>query len=91
MEPQQEMEWNEAQKIPISVDLEVVAKKQLQFLATVDKNRHLYDGPALDRAIYRWTFYEVFLVFDEDRVLSKNNFLFYFFFIKKSELKPKIL
>ena len=48
------MEWNEAQKIPISVDLEVVAKKQLQFLATVDKNRHLYDGPALDRAIYRY-------------------------------------
>lgn len=47
------MEWNEAQKIPISVDLIVVAKKQLQFLAAVDRNRHLYDGPALERAIYR--------------------------------------
>ncbi|XP_020216431.1 glycine-rich domain-containing protein 1 [Cajanus cajan] len=54
MEPQQEMEWNEAQKIPISVDLVVVAKKQLQFLAAVDRNRHLYDGPTLERAIYRY-------------------------------------
>ncbi|KAL2348971.1 hypothetical protein Fmac_002971 [Flemingia macrophylla] len=54
MEPQQEMEWYEAQKIQISVDLVVVAKKQLQFLAAVDRNRHLYDGPALERAIYRY-------------------------------------
>jgi len=45
--------WNEAQKIGISVDLVDVAKKQLQFLAAVDRNRHLYDGPGLDRAIYR--------------------------------------
>lgn len=53
MEPQQEMEWMEAQKIAISVDLVDVAKKQLQFLAAVDRNRHLYDGPSLDMAIYR--------------------------------------
>jgi hypothetical protein len=53
MGSQQEFEWNEAQKIAISVDLVEVAKKQLQFLAAVDRNRHLYDGPALDRAIYR--------------------------------------
>lgn len=53
MEAHQEMEWMEAQKIAISVDLVDVAKKQLQFLAAVDRNRHLYEGPALDRAIYR--------------------------------------
>ncbi|XP_027914294.1 glycine-rich domain-containing protein 1 [Vigna unguiculata] len=54
MEAKQEMEWNEAQKIPLSVDLLVAAKRQLQFLAAVDRNRHLYDGPALERAIYRY-------------------------------------
>lgn len=53
MEAQHVAEWNEAQKIAISVDLVDVAKKQLEFLAAVDRNRHLYDGPALDRAIYR--------------------------------------
>lgn len=53
MELQQELEWMESQKIPISVDLVDVARKQLQFLAAVDRNRHLYDGPSLDRAIYR--------------------------------------
>ncbi|CAL0314136.1 unnamed protein product [Lupinus luteus] len=54
MEPQQELEWMKAQKIAISVDLVDVAKKQLEFLAAVDRNRHLYDGPALERAIYRY-------------------------------------
>ncbi|KAE9596954.1 hypothetical protein Lal_00007883 [Lupinus albus] len=54
MEPQQELEWMEAQKIAISVDLVAVAKKQLEFLAAVDRNRHLYDGLALERAIYRY-------------------------------------
>ncbi|KAI4328100.1 hypothetical protein L6164_020485 [Bauhinia variegata] len=54
MEPQQEFEWNEAQKIAISVDLVAVAKQQLHFLAAVDRNRYLYDGPALERAIYRY-------------------------------------
>lgn len=53
MDAKQEMEWNEAQKIRLSVDLLVAAKRQLQFLAAVDRNRHLYDGPALERAIYR--------------------------------------
>jgi len=53
MDAKQEKAWNEAQKIPLSVDLLVVAKRQLQFLAAVDRNRHLYDGPALERAIYR--------------------------------------
>ncbi|BAT99399.1 hypothetical protein LR48_Vigan07g130500 [Vigna angularis] len=54
MDAKQEMEWNEAQKIQLSVDLLVAAKRQLQFLAAVDRNRHLYDGPALERAIYRY-------------------------------------
>lgn len=53
MEPQQKFEWIEAQKIAVSVDLVAAAKQQLRFLAAVDRNRHLYDGPALERAIYR--------------------------------------
>ncbi|KAJ0040713.1 hypothetical protein Pint_27772 [Pistacia integerrima] len=54
MEKEQELEWLEAQKIGISVDLVAAAKRQLQFLAAVDKNRCLYEGPALQRAIYRY-------------------------------------
>ncbi|KAG6433557.1 hypothetical protein SASPL_105171 [Salvia splendens] len=53
MEKQQNLEWEAAQSIAISVDLVSAAKKQLKFLAAVDRNRWLYDGPALDRAIYR--------------------------------------
>lgn len=52
---EQELEWIEAQKIGISVDLVAVAKRQLQFLAAVDRNRYLCEGPALHRAIYRFT------------------------------------
>ena len=48
------MEWVEAQKIETSVDLLATAKQQLLFLAAVDRNRCLYDGPALSRAIYRY-------------------------------------
>lgn len=53
MEMEQEFEWVEAQKIEISVDLVPAAKQQLKFLSAVDKNRWLYEGPALKRAIYR--------------------------------------
>ncbi|VVB08388.1 unnamed protein product [Arabis nemorensis] len=53
-EKDEELEWLEAQKIETSVDLFAAAKKQLQFLETVDRNRGLYDGPALERAIYRY-------------------------------------
>ncbi|KAJ4822729.1 Glycine-rich domain-containing protein 1 [Turnera subulata] len=53
-ETQQEIEWLEAQKIVISVDLLAAAKQQLKFLAAVDKNRCLYEGPALEKAIYRY-------------------------------------
>ncbi|XP_050365882.1 glycine-rich domain-containing protein 1 [Argentina anserina] len=54
MEKEQELEWTKAQSIVISVDLVAAAKQQLQFLAAVDRNRHLYKGPALQRAIYRY-------------------------------------
>lgn len=50
---EQELEWAEAQKIVISEDLVAAAKQQLKFLAEVDKNRNLYDGPVLDRAVLR--------------------------------------
>ncbi|KAK9270879.1 hypothetical protein L1049_026465 [Liquidambar formosana] len=56
MDKEQALEWDEAQDIVISVDLVAAAKQQLRFLATVDRNRHLYDGPALDRAIYRYKY-----------------------------------
>ncbi|KAG2319112.1 hypothetical protein Bca4012_054634 [Brassica carinata] len=53
-EMDQKLEWLEAQKIEISVDLFAAAKQQLQFLAAVDRNRWLYEGPALERAINRY-------------------------------------
>ncbi|GAB2260189.1 hypothetical protein Droror1_Dr00011044 [Drosera rotundifolia] len=54
MEMEQQHEWAEAQKIVVSVDLVDAAKRQLKFLAAVDRNRYLYDGPALEHAIYRY-------------------------------------
>lgn len=53
MEKQQELEWEAAQSTEINVDLVSVAKTQLKFLAVIDRNRWLYEGPGLDRAIYR--------------------------------------
>lgn len=53
-EKKQEQEWKEAQKVNISVDLIAAAKIHLQFLAHVDRNRWLYDAPALHKAIYRY-------------------------------------
>lgn len=50
---QRNLEWAEAQQIVTSTDLVAGAKQQLQFLAAVDRNRHLYGGPVLDRAICR--------------------------------------
>ncbi|KAJ9177456.1 hypothetical protein P3X46_012674 [Hevea brasiliensis] len=54
MEMEQELEWLEAQKMATSLDLLAAAKRQLQFLAAVDKNRWLYEGPTLECAIYRY-------------------------------------
>ncbi|WCJ32038.1 hypothetical protein M5689_013483 [Euphorbia peplus] len=54
MESEHQSEWLEAQKIAISVDLLGAAKKHLHFLAAVDKNRYLYEPPALQYAIYRY-------------------------------------
>ncbi|KAI5385801.1 hypothetical protein KIW84_072419 [Lathyrus oleraceus] len=42
-------EWNEAQRIVISVDMVDVVEKQLEFLVVVYRNRHIYDGHVLDR------------------------------------------
>ncbi|XP_019088284.1 PREDICTED: glycine-rich domain-containing protein 2-like isoform X2 [Camelina sativa] len=56
-EKEQTLEWIESQKIEISVDLFAAAKKHLHFLGAVDRNRWLYDGPALPRAIYRYNAY----------------------------------
>lgn len=53
MEMEQQLEWNEAQKIVINVDLVAAAKQQLAFLATIDRNRWLNEGVGLDIAIYR--------------------------------------
>ncbi|KAG9139849.1 hypothetical protein Leryth_026358 [Lithospermum erythrorhizon] len=51
---EEEREWEEAQKVNISVDLVAAAKQQLQFLASIDRNRWLYHAPALHIAIYRY-------------------------------------
>lgn len=56
MEKHQEQEWAEAQKLAVTVDLVAAAKQQLRFLAEVDRNRHLFDGPGLDRAILRYKY-----------------------------------
>ncbi|PWA88558.1 hypothetical protein CTI12_AA083180 [Artemisia annua] len=54
MDMEQESEWNAAQNIMISEDLVAAAKRQLQFLAAVDRNRWLYEGQPLLWAIYRY-------------------------------------
>ncbi|KAL9245916.1 hypothetical protein vseg_019513 [Gypsophila vaccaria] len=54
MDVKQQNEWAEAQKIGLSFDLVEPAKKQLLFLAAVDRNRHLYEDHVLQRAIYRY-------------------------------------
>ncbi|KAH0872184.1 hypothetical protein HID58_069546 [Brassica napus] len=53
----QNLEWLETQKIEISIDLIAESKKHLQFLRVVNRNRWLYDGPALKRAIYTYNAY----------------------------------
>ncbi|XP_042497154.1 glycine-rich domain-containing protein 2 [Macadamia integrifolia] len=62
MDKEQELEWLEAQKIVISKDLVAAAKQQLQFLETIDRNRCLYEGSVLHRAIYRYKTYWLPLV-----------------------------
>ncbi|XP_073057955.1 glycine-rich domain-containing protein 1-like isoform X1 [Primulina eburnea] len=54
MEVEQELEWKAAQSTAISVQLVPAAKRHLKFLATVDRNRWLYESPGLERAIYRY-------------------------------------
>lgn len=97
MEMEQELEWLEAQKIAISVDLLAAAKQQLQFLAAVDKNRWLYEGPTLECAIYRYAsriellklllrFIFMSLIFYDIQFLAnlmQNNMVIYFGFLVK--------
>ncbi|CAN8283927.1 unnamed protein product [Cochlearia groenlandica] len=52
-----EVEWLESQRIDTSVDLISAAKQQIRFLGAVDRNRWLYEGHALDKAIYRYNAY----------------------------------
>ncbi|XP_073151115.1 glycine-rich domain-containing protein 1-like [Henckelia pumila] len=54
MDVEQELEWKAAQSTAISVQLVPAAKRHLKFLATVDRNRWLYQSPGLERAIYRY-------------------------------------
>lgn len=49
----QDHEWVEAQKIVISTNLIAAAKKHLRFLDVVDNKGNLYDGPVLEKAIFR--------------------------------------
>ncbi|KAJ1421345.1 Glycine-rich domain-containing protein-like [Sesbania bispinosa] len=56
MQTQQELEWAEAQKIVFSQDLIATAKQQLLFLAEIDRNRCLFNGPVLHRANYRYKY-----------------------------------
>ncbi|CAN8288612.1 unnamed protein product, partial [Cochlearia groenlandica] len=53
----QSLEWFESQKIEISIDLLAATKQHLHFLGVVDKNQWLFDGPLLERAIYRYNVY----------------------------------
>lgn len=79
---EQELEWIEAQKIGVSVDLVAAAKTQLQFLAAVDRNRYLYEGPALHRAIYRFTmlfnfFFRFWVLLFNHFELQSSDFFFF--------------
>ncbi|KAL8166112.1 hypothetical protein V2J09_007611 [Rumex salicifolius] len=56
MEKQEELQWNEAQQITVNVNLINSAKQQLRFLAAVDKNRCLYEGPTLKYAVSRYKY-----------------------------------
>ncbi|KAJ7965860.1 Glycine-rich domain-containing protein-like [Quillaja saponaria] len=56
MEKKPELEWAEVQRTAISQDLVAAAIQQLRFLAEVDCNRCLYDGPVLYRAIFRYNY-----------------------------------
>ncbi|PWA53562.1 glycine-rich domain-containing protein-like protein [Artemisia annua] len=56
MEKQEDIEWVKAQNIVISTDLITATKKHLKFLQAVDDNGKLYDGRALERAIFRYKY-----------------------------------
>ncbi|XP_076881937.1 glycine-rich domain-containing protein 1-like [Bidens hawaiensis] len=57
MDRQLNREWVEAQQIVISTNLIAAAKKHLQFLEVVHKYGELFDGPLLEKAIFRYKYY----------------------------------
>jgi hypothetical protein len=55
MDEQQAARWAAAQReVEVGADLVAAARRQLEFLAAVDRRRWLYDGPLLHRAIRRY-------------------------------------
>ncbi|KAK3119156.1 hypothetical protein QOZ80_9BG0714790 [Eleusine coracana subsp. coracana] len=55
MDEEQAARWAAAQReVEVGVDLVSAARRQLLFLAEVDRRRWLYEGPLLDRAIRRY-------------------------------------
>ncbi|KAL4556525.1 hypothetical protein LXL04_039181 [Taraxacum kok-saghyz] len=50
-------EWAEAQMNVISIDLIAKTKKHIEFLKAIDDNGKLYNGPILERAIFRYKYY----------------------------------
>ncbi|XP_076881936.1 glycine-rich domain-containing protein 1-like [Bidens hawaiensis] len=57
MDRQLNREWVEAQQIVISTNLIAAAKKHLQFLEVVHKYGELFDGPLLEKAIFRYKYH----------------------------------
>lgn len=57
MDSFQEAEWRKAQAMHITCDLVATAKAQLVFLASVDRNPCLYQGPAAEQALQRYENY----------------------------------
>ncbi|MCO5572364.1 hypothetical protein L7F22_026117 [Adiantum nelumboides] len=56
MEQQQQSHWQNAQRLELGLDLIAAARSQLRLLAAVDSHPlDLYRGPALQRAIFRYT------------------------------------
>ncbi|KAL2931327.1 Glycine-rich domain-containing protein 1, partial [Bienertia sinuspersici] len=90
MKKEQAREWAKAQSLRLSVDLVSAAKSQLKFLATVDRNRYLYEGPTLERAIYRYKFSLILLnndVFLKDAMARYKGFLYLIRTNKRKNMK----
>ncbi|KAI3758416.1 hypothetical protein L6452_05977 [Arctium lappa] len=56
MEKLEDLEWIEAQKMVINIDLIAATKKHLQFLEAINDNGKLYNGLVLERAVFRYKY-----------------------------------